>query len=124
MGCQPRLHSPRLCRCAVLAVLNMLVARTMDGHLQAGFRTIAQGLAEIREELRVGHAEIREQLRVGQADIRHEWRGAQAEMRAELREALSAMATAVATTNQILDRLVRGPGSSQFTLIVVLPNRI
>ena len=87
---------------AVLAVLNMLVARTMDGHLQAGFRTIAQGLAEIRE-----------QLRVGQADIRHEWRGAQADMRAELREALSAMATAVATTNQILDRLVRGPGPAQ-----------
>jgi hypothetical protein len=87
---------------AVLAVLNMLVARTMDGHLQAGFRTIAQGLAEIREE-----------LRVGQADIRHEWRGAQADMRAELREALSAMATAVATTNQILDRLVRGPGPAQ-----------
>ena len=87
---------------AVLAVLNVLVARTMDGHLQAGFRTIAQGLAEIRE-----------QLRVGQADIRHEWRGAQADMRAELREALSAMATAVATTNQILDRLVRGPGPAQ-----------
>jgi hypothetical protein len=32
----------------------VLVARTMDGHLQAGFHTIAQGLAEIREELRVG----------------------------------------------------------------------
>ena len=98
---------------AVLAVLNMLVARTMDGHLQAGFRTIAQGLAEIREELRIGQADILEQLRVGQADIRHEWRGAQADMRAELREALSAMATAVATTNQILDRLVRGPGPAQ-----------
>jgi hypothetical protein len=100
---------------AVLAVLNVLVARTMDGHLQAGFRTIAQGLAEIREELRVGRAEIREELRVGQADIRHEWRGAQADMRAELREALSAMATAVATTNQILDRLARGqqPGPAR-----------
>jgi hypothetical protein len=83
--------------------------------LQAGFRTIAQGLAEIREELRVGQAEIREELRVGQADIRHEWRGAQADLRAELREALLAMATAVATSNQILDRLARGqqPGPAQ-----------
>jgi len=69
----------------------------MDRHLQVGLRTIAEGLAEIREELRGGGG-----------DIGHELRGAHAEMRGELREALLAMANAVATTNQILDRLARG----------------
>ena len=76
---------------AVLAALNVLMARTMNRHLQVGFRTIAEGLAEIREE-----------LRGGQADIRHELRGARSDMRAELREALLATAIAVATTNRML----------------------
>jgi hypothetical protein len=61
------------------------------------WRTIAEGLAEIREE-----------LRGGRADIRRELRGARSDLRAESREALSAMASAVATSNQILDRLARG----------------
>ena len=84
----------------VLAVLNVLVARTMDGHLQAGFRVIAEQLSAIRQELRSGQSEIRQELRSGQTD-----------MRAELREALSAMTTTVAATNQLLDRLARGQQS-------------
>jgi len=82
---------------AVLAVLNVFAALTMDRHLQVGLRTIAEGLAEIREELRGGGG-----------DIGHELRRAHAEMRGQLREALLAMANAVAMTNQILDRLARG----------------
>jgi hypothetical protein len=78
---------------AVLAVLNVLVARMVDGHLQAGFRSIVAELGDIRQELRSG----------------------QAEMRSELREALTSMvsvATAMHETVRSMDRGQR-PGPAE-----------